>query len=116
MSDLKMQEKEKTKNLMELSPQALSKILDVARLIPASVRSELSEELMDQITEGEFKVPGDIAKSLLHLWQTGKLETNAGMERLVESCIKSNSDETFKILNKFGLGNLVGDIKQVLKL
>lgn len=111
-----MAEKKKLKGYMELSPQALSKVLDVAREIPASVREDLAEELMDQITEGNFRIPGDIAKSILHYWQTGKLETNTGMERLIESCVKSNSGETFKILEKFGLDDTVSQIKEAVKL
>ncbi|MBD3230762.1 MAG: hypothetical protein GF329_21465 [Candidatus Lokiarchaeota archaeon] len=111
-----MEEKKKLKGYMELSPQALSKILDAARQIPASVRGELAEDLMDQITEGNFRIPGDIAKSILHLWQTGKLETNTGIERLIESCVKSNSEETFKILSEYGLDDTVSQIKEAVKL
>lgn len=109
-------EKNSVKSYMELSPQALSNILDAAREIPASVRGELSEELMDKITEGIFSVPGDIAMSVLHLWQTGKLETNAGMERLLEACIKSNTIKTLEILNDYDLKKLVSQIKSTLKL
>ncbi|MHA1145844.1 MAG: hypothetical protein ACTSRW_13975 [Candidatus Helarchaeota archaeon] len=109
-------EKKAEKEILALSPYELSSLQQIAIDISNDVRADLCEELFEYITNAGITIPGDVARTLLHLWQTGKLETNAGVMRLVEAGIKMNHEKTFDILKQYNQEEIVKRLIKVLNI
>ena len=104
------------KNSVVLGPYELSKIREIAHKIDNSNRRDLSNELMDILLSSDRPIPGTTARVVFRLWQTGKLDTNAGLEKLLESGLSVNIHDTFKILDKYEESEIKEKIKKVLEL
>lgn len=74
----------------------------IVKNIPAEKREKLSDKLIDLLlkTKNEDKMPGSLAKTLLHRWQLGPLTTEAGLAALLEAAVLLESEKTMEFLEQ----------------
>ncbi len=74
----------------------------IVKNIPAEKREKLSDKLIDLLlkTKNEDKMPGSLAKTLLHQWQLGPLTTEAGLAALLEAAVLLESEKTMEFLEQ----------------
>jgi len=83
-------------------------------LVDRSIWQPLSNKLVDLIltTKNDEKMPGLLARSMLHLWQQDDLVSKLGLAVLLEAAVKLEPQRTMSILSELQLGNLESKIRE----
>jgi len=89
---------------------------NVARNIPASLRSEVSEKLIDMVLNfpNASKMPSELAKTLLHCQQRGELATEGGLRCLLKASMILEPEKTISLMEELGLREIVTVLKEML--
>ena len=84
-------------------------------LVTVSAWQPLSDKLVDLIltTKNDEKMPGGLARSILHLWQQDSLASKPGLAVLLEAAIKLEPERTMNILSELQLRALESKIKEI---
>jgi len=87
---------------------------EVVVKIPKSSRSSLSTQLVDILlnAKGGEKLPSNLAKTFLYLWQKDKLEEDEGMEVLLKAALTLDTEATIKQLKESNLGEVADAIQK----
>ena len=74
----------------------------IVKMIPVEKREKLSTKLTDFILKSKNadKMPGSLAKTLLHHWQQGPLTDDAGLAVVLEVAVTLESDKTLNLLGE----------------
>ncbi len=86
----------------------------IARDIPASLRGEASEKLVDVVlnSANASKMPSGLAKTILYYWQRDQLATEVGLQRLLDAAMMLEPEKTVNILEDLGLPEIVSVLKK----
>ena len=86
----------------------------IARDIPASLRGEASEKLVDVVlnSANASKMPSGLAKTILYYWQRDQLATEVGLQRLLDAAMMLEPEKTVNILEDLGLPEIVSVLKE----
>jgi hypothetical protein len=87
-------------------------------LVNESAWQPLSNKLVDAIltTKNNEKMPGDLARHMLHLWQQDSLASKMGLAVLLEAAVKLEPEKTLSILSELQLRELETKIREGSKL
>ncbi|RLI07123.1 hypothetical protein DRO24_03675 [Candidatus Bathyarchaeota archaeon] len=86
---------------------------EAIRGIPGGIRGELATRLVDLLLEAKegVKLPSSKAKRLLQLWSLGELlESDEGLELLLEGAAAVDPEGLRGILDEYGLERLKGEV------
>lgn len=86
----------------------------IARKIPASLRNEASEKLIDITLNSSdaSKMPSGLAKTILYYWQRDQLATEVGLQRLLEASMILEPGKTIRFMEDLGLSEVVLMLKE----
>jgi hypothetical protein len=92
--------------------------VELVVLVDASIWHSLSDRFVDLIltTKNDEKMPGPLARRILHFWQQDSLVSKLGLAALLEAVVKLEPERTLSILSEFQLGALESKIKEELSL
>ena len=87
----------------------------IARKVPASLWTILSEELVDITlnSSNAGKLPSDLAKTILYYWQRDQLATEVGLQRLLEAAMLLEPEKTIELMDSLGMPELVIMLKEM---
>jgi hypothetical protein len=85
-------------------------------LVDASIWQSLSNKLVDLVltTKNDEKMPGLLARGILHFWQQDSLGSKLGLAALLEAAVKLEPERTLSILSEFQLRDLESKIREAL--
>jgi len=85
-------------------------------LVDGSTWQPLSNKLVDLIltTKNDEKMPGTLARRILHFWQQDSLTSKLGLAVLLEAAVKLEPERTLSILSEFQLRDLESKIRDEL--
>jgi len=87
----------------------------IARKVPTSLWTILSEELIDITlnSSNAEKLPSDLAKTILYYWQRDQLATEVGLQRLLEAAMLLEAEKTIELIDSLGMPELVIMLKEM---
>ena len=90
--------------------------VDLAGLVDASMWQPLSNKLVDLVltTKNDEKMPGPLARGILHFWRQGSLGSKPGLAALLEAAVKLEPEKALSTLSELHLGALESKIKEAL--
>lgn len=90
--------------------------VDLVGLADGSTWQSLSTRLVDLIltTKNDEKMPGPLARRILHFWQQDNLVSKLGLAALFEAAVKLEPERTMSILSELQLGDLESKIRKML--
>lgn len=88
---------------------------EVVESIPVSLREKISDKLVSLILDAEKKdaISSDTAKKIIYLWRQDQLGTPAGLKTLLNAAATVNYEETYEILDDYGLEEIKVSLKTV---
>jgi len=88
--------------------------VDLIGLVDESAWQPLSNKLVDLIltTKNDEKMPGALARSILHLWQQNSLVNKLGLAVVLEAAVKLEPEGTLNILSELQLVELESKIRE----
>lgn len=86
----------------------------IARKIPASLWSVVSERLIDIVlnSSNASRMPSDLAKTILYYWQRDQLATEVGLQRLLEASMLLESEKVIGLMEELGLSEIVAMLRE----
>ncbi|MEM2970810.1 MAG: hypothetical protein QW270_00085 [Candidatus Bathyarchaeia archaeon] len=90
---------------------------EIACNIPSSLRSAVSEKLVDIILKSSnaSKMPSRLAKAILMHWQRNELVTEAGLQYLLEASVVLEPEKTVSSMEELGLSEIAIKLNERLK-
>jgi hypothetical protein len=90
---------------------------DIVRNIPSSLRSAVSEKLIDIILKSQnaSKMPSYLAKAILLRWQRDELVTEVGLQHLLEASAILELEKAVSSMEELGLSEIAVKLKEKLK-
>ena len=84
--------------------------------IPASLWGAASEKLIDIIlnSSNARKMPSSLAKTILYYWQRDQLETETGLQRLLEAAMILEPEKTVAVMRELGMQKIVVMLEETL--
>jgi len=86
---------------------------NITTKIPENMRQAISEKLTDIIlnTQNIEKMPATLAKTILRQWQNNQLNTEAGLQNLIQAAAVVDPEKTITSLEEVGLTELAQQLK-----
>ena len=88
--------------------------LELANLIPAEKRDEVSDQLTDFIlaSKNDEKMPNNLANALLLEMKNRELNSYAGLTMLLEASLLLEAEKTISFFGQLQLNKIVEKIKE----
>jgi hypothetical protein len=89
----------------------------IVRNIPSSLRSAVSEKLVDIILKSQnaSKMPSQLAKTILLHWQRDEFAMEVGLQHLLEASAILEPEKTVSSMEELGLSEIAAKLKENLK-